>query len=115
MKYAKKSLWHFVCFSAAGAYLRGVFLSTPYINKEVNHQAGSLQRLLVVLMNEFKAMVICGCAASIKNSKGLKIKGLKIVGVFPVDVLRWSQVVKNLPGAGMKISASSFEIAMGFF
>ena len=45
MKYAKKSLWHFVCFSASGAYLRGVFLSTPYINKEVNHQAGSLQRL----------------------------------------------------------------------
>lgn len=60
-------------------------------------------------------MVICGCAASIKNSKGLKIKGLKIVGVFPVDVLRWSQVVKILPGAGMKISASSFEIAKGFF
>ena len=100
MKYAKKSLWHFICFSASGAYLRGVFLSTPYINKEVNHQAGSLQRLLVVLMNEFIAMVICGCAASIKKSKGLKkglkIKGLKIVGVFPVDVLRWSQVVKNL-------------------
>ncbi|MCK9457317.1 MAG: hypothetical protein M0R31_08500 [Candidatus Riflebacteria bacterium] len=51
-------------------------------------------------MNEFIAMVICGCAASIKKSKGLKkglkIKGLKIVGVFPVDVLRWSQVVKNL-------------------
>lgn len=65
-------------------------------------------------------MVICGCAASIKNSKGLKIKGLKIkglkiVGVFPVDVLRWSQVVKILPGAGMKISAGSFEIAKGFF
>ena len=75
MKYAKKSLWHFICFSASGAYLRGVFLSTPYINKEVNHQAGSLQRLLVVLMNEFKAMVICGCAASIKNSSGLKMGG----------------------------------------
>lgn len=110
MKYAKKSLWHFICFSASGAYLRGVFLSTPYINKEVNHQAGSLQRLLVVLMNEFIAMVICGCAASIKNSSGLKMGG-----VFPVDVLRWSQVVKILPGAGMKISASSFEIAKGFF
>lgn len=95
MKYAKKSLWHFACFSALGAYLRGVFLSTPYIIQEVNHHAGSLQRLLVVLMNELKAIVICGCAASIKNSSGLK-KGLKIVGVFPVDVLRWSQVVKNL-------------------
>lgn len=41
--------------------------------------------------------------------------GLKIGVVFPVDVLRWSQVVKNLPGAGMKISAGSFEIAKGVF
>ena len=30
-------------------------------------------------------------------------------------VLRWSQVVKILLGAGMKISAGSFEIAKGFF
>lgn len=68
---------------------------------------------MLVISNEFKAMVICGCAASIKNSKGLKIKGLKIVGVFPVDVLRWSQVVKILPGAGMKISALKSQ--WGFF
>lgn len=119
MKYVKKSLWHFVCFSALGAYLRGVFLSTPYINKEVNHHAGSLQRLLVVLMN-LKQWLFYGCAASIKNSsglkKGLKIKGLKIVGVFPVDVLRWAQVVKILPGAGMKISTGSFlKSQRGFF
>ena len=78
-------------------------MSTPYINKEVNHHAGSLQRL-VGCSNEFKAMVICGCAASIKKSKGLK-KGLKIKGLKIVGVLRWSQVVKNLPGVGMKISA----------
>lgn len=111
MKYAKKTLWHFVCFSALGAYLRGVFLSTPYINKEVNHHAGSLRRLLVVLMN-LKQWLFYGCAASIKNSSGLK-KGLKIGGGlmgggFLVDVLRWAQVVKILPGAGMKISAGSF-------
>ncbi|MDD3002059.1 MAG: hypothetical protein PHF29_09930 [Candidatus Riflebacteria bacterium] len=64
-------------------------------------------------------MVFYGCAASIKNSSGLK-KGLKIGGGlmgggFLVDVLRWAQVVKILPGAGMKISAGSFEIAKGFF
>jgi hypothetical protein len=42
-------------------------------------------------------------------------RGLKMGGGFPVDSLRWSQVVKNLPGAGMKISAGSFEIAKGVF
>ena len=75
MKYAKKSLWHFVCFSASGAYLRGVFLSTPYINKEVNHQAGSLQRLLVI-SNEFKAMVILWLCGKYKKFIGVK-KGVK--------------------------------------
>ena len=55
-------------------------------------------------------MAICGCAASIKIRRGLKIGGGLMGGV-----LRWSQVVKNLPGAGMKISAGSFEIAKGVF
>ena len=99
MKYAKKSLWRFVCFSALGAYLRGVFSSTPYINKEVNHQAATMQRPLVILMAIYSGGYGCGVMG----------------GGCPVDVLRWSQVVKNLPGAGMKISAGSFEIAKGVF
>ena len=67
-----------------------------------------------------KQWLFYGCAASIKNSSGLK-KGLKIGGGlmgggFLVDVLRWAQVVKILPGAGMKISAGSFlKSQRGFF
>ena len=110
MKYAKKSSWRFVCFSALGAYLRGVFSSTPYINKEVNHHAATMQRPLVILMAICSGGYGCEVAASMKKSPGLKIGG-----GFPVDVLRWSQVIEFQPGAGMKIPAGSFEIAKGGF
>ena len=65
MKYAKKSLWHFVCFSALGAYLRGVFSSTPYINQEVNHQAAVYSNGNLWLCGKYKKFT--GVKKGVKN------------------------------------------------
>lgn len=110
MKYAKKSSWRFVCFSALGAYLRGVFSSTPYINKEVNHHAATMQRPLVILMAICSGGYGCGVAASMKKSPGLKIGGGFSGWCFEV-----AAGDLNSPGRKYEISAGSFEIAKGGF
>lgn len=113
MKFVKKSRWHFARFLAMGAYFRGVFSSTPYINKEVYHHAGSLQRLDGYSYGISAAAYGCEVAASMKFSPGRWL--FKIGGGFSGWCFEVAAGDLNSPGRKYEISAGSFEIAKGGF